>query len=311
MNYKLVLYILKIVVGVLLIYWLLDSGKFDISVLSKLSTPFYLLFLVLIYFVALIFSSTRWFLINRFYKLDSSWIKCIKLYLVSMFFYFFVPAGSVGSDFVKGYYLIKTNRENKIKSVMSILMDKYFAFYSMLLMTLIVLFFNYNNELKSVFLIVVLLFILSSIALLLGFVHDLSIKQFVNKYFYFLPKQEFLFTLHKCFSTFVKTPSLTFIVILLSCISYLMYVFIFAVAGTTMGFEIDFWVYMYAVPLTLLIASIPIAPGGIGVGQVAALSIFGLISENSNLGPSTVTAYQLSGMLLGLIGFVFYIKLKD
>ena len=73
-----------------------------------------------------------------------------------------------------------------------------------------------------------------------------------------------------------------------------------------MGFDLPFWIYIYAVPLGFVFMAIPISPGGIGVGQIATLALFSWgLGQETQVGPATVSAFQLIGILWGLLGAFF------
>ncbi len=303
------IYILKILISGLLIYWLFASGKFDASVILKLSNPIHLLYLLIIYLLLLISNNTRWFLILRSYNFSISWLSCMKLTFIGLFFNFFVPAGSLGGDLVKGYYLIKDN-SNKTNLASSILLDRYFALFAMAGTSLFVLLLGSHNFGILIFtgglFLLCLIFFLAFVSNSVYKILDTLLYQKLG-----LSKSKWLKKIHKSFLFIIGNAKLSSIIFLLSFGSIFLYILFFSLTGEFMGFSIPFWIYVYAVPLTLIVTVLPISPGGLGVGQVAALGFFGIMSVDSNIGPATVSVFQLIGILVSMLGLVMYIQLKD
>ena len=305
-----IIYIVKILIGTSLLYWLFSSGRFDISVMKKLSNPMGLTFLIMIYLLSLINNNTRWFLILKCYNSKITWLQCLNLTFIGLFFNFFVPAGSVGGDVVKGYYLAKGS-SNKTSLVTSVLLDRYFGACSMLFVSLIVLLINFKTfpytlgvlVLVSIFLLLALLFFL-----VVRSSKSIKLQNFILTKF---KKLTWVTTFHKSFSTVLKNNGLVILLLFISTGSLMLYVLFFALSGKIIGYDESFLIYLYAVPLTLAATAIPISPGGVGVGQVAALGFFSITSGDPNLGPASISAYQLVGILLSLFGLISYIKLKD
>lgn len=74
--------------------------------------------------------------------------------------------------------------------------------------------------------------------------------------------------------------------------------------------------YLFIIPLGFLAISLPITPGGIGVGQVAFLFLFNLLrGDSTSLGADASTAYQILTITINLMGmFPFVVhkrELKD
>lgn len=305
-----VIYTFKILIGASLLYWLFSSGRFDISVMKKILNPIGLVILILIYLLILVNNNTRWFLILKEYNSNVKWTQCFKLTLIGLFFNFFIPTGSLGGDVVKSYYLAK-GKNNKTNLVASVLLDRYFGLCSMLFLSLTVFLINYNKFssalgvlfLVSIFFILALLFFLIIRSSKLTRLQNLILKKIKNPVW--------LTKLQHSFSIILKNNGLVVLSLLISFLTCLLYILFFSLSGKLLGYNESFLVYFYAVPLTLAVTSIPISPGGIGVGQVAALALFGMTSGSSDLGPASISTYQAIGILISLIGLIKYIKLKD
>ena len=293
-----------------LIYWLLQRGSLDLSIVWHLAHPLQLAMLLGLYLCLLLNNNLRWCLFLRAFEIDTSFKETLKLTFIGLFFNF-AMLGGVGGDLVKGYYLIKDNKDKKLQAAVSIFLDRFAGLYTMLIIGLVTLLLNFDNISGHVHLMGLLLFV---IVLFLGtsvFLMVLFTPLFYKIYRRFLHKLPWdVWNTNKKwkslrFSYFIKAVGFSFVSLTI-CIVF------FMVSGLLMGFEVPLWIYVYAVPLGFVFMAIPISPGGIGVGQVATLALFSWgLGQETQVGPATVSAFQLIGILWGLLGAVFYIRIRD
>ena len=292
------LIILKILIAFSLLYWIIKSGKFDFTVLGHLFTFSNITILIFLYFLILIGTTTRWYFVLKFFDQKISWIYCLKLNLIGLFFNFFIPLFGVGGDVLKGYYLTK-NKSNKSDFIASIFLDRYFGLLGLLITVIMLLLFVDFLWLPSLILFLVLILLIVMINSKLKF-------QAIFKYL----KLGWVSDLVSSCKVVTTKPKFMSFIIFYSCSIVSLYVIFFAVSGSLMGYESSIWVYLKGTPLTLIASAIPISFGGIGVGQVSALYIFDYFTTEANLGPATVSVFQLTGILVSFVGFVL-LKLKD
>jgi uncharacterized membrane protein YbhN (UPF0104 family) len=66
---------------------------------------------------------------------------------------------------------------------------------------------------------------------------------------------------------------------------------------------------LFIIPLGLTAMALPIAPAGLGVGQVVFYVLFSdLVPGSGSLGASMVTIYQLVYVFVSLTGIFFYLS---
>jgi uncharacterized membrane protein YbhN (UPF0104 family) len=74
---------------------------------------------------------------------------------------------------------------------------------------------------------------------------------------------------------------------------------------------ISFNAVLFAVPMGFLITALPIAPAGIGVGQVAFAYLFqAYMQKETQFGANSITAYQLSTVVWAIVGAAIYLRRK-
>lgn len=71
----------------------------------------------------------------------------------------------------------------------------------------------------------------------------------------------------------------------------------------TPGFE---WVLFVIVPIGMVVNTIPLTPGGLGVGEAAFAVLFGMAGLSG--GPEVLISWRLVSVLVGLPGLLFYLQ---
>ena len=296
-----------------LIYWLIQRGSLDLSILWQLTHPLQLTLLLGLYLCLMLNNNLRWCVLLKALEVKATFKETFKLSLVGLFFNFAMPGG-VGGDLVKGYYLLKNQKNKKVEAAMSIFFDRFAGLYTMVIvgsLTLLFYIFNtshhpYQTQLNGLLWSVIL--ILLALSFILALCFSPQFYHLCQKFLSYLPwslfnTEEGLGTLK--FSYFFKAMGLSFLTLMI-CISF------FYASATFTGFVLPFWIYLYAVPLGFVCMALPVSPGGIGIGQVAALALFSWgLGQETQVGPTVISAFQLIGILWGLVGAVIYLYIKQ
>jgi uncharacterized protein (TIRG00374 family) len=283
---------------------LVKSGRLDFKSLAQLLSPFYLSTCFVCTGLSLAVAAERWRVLLRAQNIFMSFKDIFKLSLIGNFFNFAMPGG-VGGDIVRGFYIAKHNNDAKAGSVISVLMDRLTGLYSMVftaIVAMIIFFKKYveHNHLRIALILLIALFLAFSFFWLLIFSEKLYRK---------LPMREKFLKIYESFANYRTHKDVFFRSIILSWISqgFSILFFIFACYG--LGFsEIPLSVYFFVVPLGFMLTALPISVAGIGIGQAAFLFLFNLaLNTKTQVGPSAVTAYQVSLFVFGLMGAWFYL----
>ena len=80
----------------------------------------------------------------------------------------------------------------------------------------------------------------------------------------------------------------------------------FVLFGMALKVQIPLVGYLILVPLGLMVTAIPVAPAGLGVGQVAFLSLFHMVGTSQ--GANLYTLYSASYVLINLSGAFLYLS---
>jgi uncharacterized protein (TIRG00374 family) len=307
----------KILFSVGLIVWLVQSGKLDFKALKPLLTATAIAQGLLCTGLALALTTERWrrFMIAQSIRL-SFWIT-FKLTLIGSFFNFAMPGG-VGGDLVKGYYIVRTAPNARLTAAVTVLMDRLIGLFVMLLMALFAMIWRWDliqpkPALQSVFLFLLLFFVAFCLGWVAVFSRRIYNTQLLHRIFRLLPARFRLIHLYESLAEY-RHHKISFVAtFLLSLASQIVSVLFFILMGNALGFhDIPLSVYFFVVPIGFMIQAVPISPAGVGVGQAALLFLFhAAISTGAEVGPLTMTAYQISSFVYGLVGALFYLGISQ
>lgn len=303
--------ILKVTVAILLIGYLVRSGHLDPHDLWALMTPQNVLLALVLVGLNLVLSSWRWLLLLEARGLDLSFGYGLRLYLIGVFFNFAVP-GSVGGDLVRGYYLVADHPERRLDAVLSVAIDRILGLYSFFILTLIAVacdfeFVANHEQIRWVALTCAIIFAGMTGFFLVVFSHRLS-HLFGLGFF-----EKRIAVVHKLVigcQRFGQNRRVIAMSVLVSLASQLVtMVFFYQLAKISGETAVTWNAVMFAVPMGFLVSALPIAPAGIGVGQMAFLYLFSAyLQQTSQFGATAITAFQLTTAGWAVVGAALYLR---
>lgn len=301
----------KIFIAAALIFWLVQKGVLDFGFLVKNLTISLAVVSSFFVLLQLILNNWRWLILLRAKKINISFKECFRLTLIGQFFNFAVPGG-VGGDVVKGYYLIKKFPKQITDVGTSVLFDRILGLIAMLILTLFVLFLEWDLVLQVkqiqffLWLVAGLLFTALFFAAI-GFSSLFDRLNFLKK----LPKGEKIHKILMAFHLYGKTPKVILKTIGISFFSQMCIVLFSYFVGLGWDMNWSFSMYLFVIPLTTLAMAIPITPAGVGVGQAAIYFLVkAFTGQELDIGPNIITLFQVMSLLWGLWGAYFYVCLK-
>jgi uncharacterized protein (TIRG00374 family) len=309
--------VLKVVFSFGLIFWLVQSGKLNFKALLNLLQPQYLAIAVVLIGANMFLTSERWrmLLLTQSHKLPA-W-QTLKLTLIGLFFNFAVPGG-VGGDLIKAFYFSKDHPESRLVAATSVLMDRVLGLYSMTLMALAAMIFDFNHvqanpSLHLLWKVVLALFIAFNIALGLIFSQKFYDRGIFKNLLEKLPLASKTVRIYESLHLYGRSIQYVIASILMSLLAQTFSIMFMILAGTVSGMGTMSWAtYFLVAPLGFMATAIPISPAGVGVGQAAFYFLFNLYSgEKTDLGPTVITAFQVATFVFGLLGAFFYMQRRE
>ncbi|MCC6278292.1 MAG: flippase-like domain-containing protein [Oligoflexia bacterium] len=307
----------KLVFAVILIGLLIRSEKITAAPFVQMSQIPWLAPLIFgLIFLLIFINNYRWLLLLKGLGIDSNVRQTLPLTFIGLFFNLAMP-GSVGGDVIKAYYIAGEHHHSRLKAITSVIMDRIVGFYAMGLLGLGAVLFNIEKILSSHQLRVLAVFIGAivggfSLFFTLGFSKTIKEHSWTEKLITKMPMHQIWKRMYDAIHSFRNSRKQFGLGILLSMICHSLIILCFLIISRQLGYsEVTALSLFFIVPLGLVATAIPISPAGIGVGQAVFLTLFvWYFGNDSELGPTLITVFQVVQAIWGLVGAYFYFVRK-
>lgn len=312
MKYKKIfITILKAVLSISLITFLLINVDWDTVISSVKNANIWMLIAASMLNIIERFEMTyKWNLLIRIRNIVVPFWKLFWINSIGSFLGLFLPS-SLGTDVVRGYYLVKNNSEKSV-SISSVFVDRVLGMFSLLLLGVISVFFVGNIiDQFNIRVYVVIIFVLTVIIFYL-FQRNES-KKILQKILAKVKHKNLIengIKLHNSILEYKKYPKtvwLSFVITILVQITRVLTYYFIALA---FNIQISIVYFFLFVPLIMLVIMIPISIGGIGVREGTFVAFFKLVgmSINDAVLISFLNSFldTLNTLILGGGGYLFY-----
>lgn len=307
---------LKLIISVLIITWLVTSGKLNFTAIKALFLSNWIYFAPLLILANLFLLSERWrFLILTQEIFATRW-QIFRLSMIGNFFNLAMPGG-VGGDIIKAFYFSKHFPARKTVAATGVLIDRVLGLYAMMGMALLAMIFDLRHietvsNLYRLFQLLLVLFLATSFVLIFIFTKNQQVKTWIVKLIQLLPFQSQLLGIYESFNKYGAKMKDIVKVIFISFIAQLFTIlFLYFTAKQITTAEINLIMFFYIAPIGFMATAIPISPAGIGIGQAAFFYLYNVYSNsNSDVGATIITAFQVIQFGLSLLGSYFYFSEK-
>lgn len=301
--------------AVITYFWL--SGYFDFKSIGNALERVDLLFLSLVsLLVCILIAVERWHILLQVISVDCGRGLATRLTFIGTFFSVALP-GTLGGDAVKAYYLAR-GKDNKTELVTTVILDRMIGLYTMIAVAAIssvfVLVVNILIEqqswwslgLRALAIFLVGLFCITTLViffLLSNRLNKTCLMQF------FLTKGPFHKTINKLYRAIYhyrsRMDSIRRALFFSLLSQFFGYLSIYVLAIALVIEELDFVHYLFVLPVCFVINAIPLAPGGLGVGEAGFGKVFNLFG--SAQGIELAILYHIIFFLIALgIGGIIY-----
>ncbi len=315
---------LKWVFAAGILFLLIRSGKLsykDIEVfLSHPQAALGALALVASVFL-LAFFRWRYLLLSQ--GINVSYAVALRLGMLGQFFSAIIP-GTVGGDLVKAVYVARRFPEQKIKTVTTIFLDRFMGLFGMLVLGGTAFIVGRSNLAHTATSGVIesLCWLLAAAAT--GIVLTLALFPIIGRYlpaelpkiFQKLPAREFFSTLYRVALAYRHRVGVLWFALLLSMFIHVLNVSaLYLIANTIFGpapwGAVNAPIFVVSSVLGLCAMAIPVAPLGLGIGQLAFAGIFTAVGGPAgNFGVAIITSFQIVNLTLNLSGSIFFATYK-
>ena len=282
---KKIIFLLKACISISLLVVILINIDWQTAVKNLKSANLILLFLAFLFNLMERLELTyKWNLLIRVRGLKVSFGKLFLINSIGGFLGLFLPS-SLGTDVIRGYYLIKNNSEKSI-SISSVFVDRVLGMFSLLLLCIVSIFFageiisKYNIQIYIVILSVIVIFSFvlfqkkETTKFLERILNKTKHKKIIEKV---IKLHTSILEYKKYPNTLILTFSLTFLVQITRILTYYFVALAFSVS-------IPFIYFLLFIPIIMLVIMIPITIGGLGVREGTFVTFFNLVGMSINNG---------------------------
>lgn len=300
---------LRAALGIGLLVYLVDSGTIEGRALAGL-IPAWRLSVAAIFLVVADLALMAWRLLVLFrpQRLLLSGGDALRLTFVGSFFSNFLP-GRAGGDLAKIFYASKENAGRRAEIIAILLLDRAIGLFSLLLLPLLMLpFFPGLMRFEAVRIAIAIMsmMVLGMVLALLGSVFAPAFLSRWTTSSRRIPGKVLFARLLKTVSSYRQHPGSLGAALLLSLSANLILVGTLLIAVMVVdpaGLEARLLVLA---PIGQVINSLPLTPGGLGVGESAFQGLFGLVGVTS--GASALICWRIWNFVASLAGLVFYLR---
>jgi hypothetical protein len=308
---KSVFTLLRFALAIGLLFWLGYSGSIDwASLLGLVHEWHYTLLAVLLFIAANVLISWRLQILINAHQLQLPFFAAVRLTFIGLFFNTYLP-GATGGDIVKIYYASKGNPGKRAEVVTILILDRIVGLFCLLTLPLLLAPF-FMTMIKSTPVLQGLLWIAlvvacgMIVAVIIGTHPGFRSSRLLQWLYTRMPLgrllQRALDTLHD----YRHNKGVILQAMLLSYLLQLLMIGVsLAIAQATGAQGADLRMVML-IPLGFLANSLPVTPGGIGVGEAALAHLFMLFGMQG--GAEVILGWRLIMIVTGLLGLVFYLR---
>lgn len=307
---RILLALLRLSIGIGLIVYLVRAKIIDLHVFPKLLSawPITLAAVVLSSADMALMAWRLWYLFVP-QGMRLSFGSAIRLTAVSSFFGTFLP-GRTGGDVAKVFYASRGNHGLRTEIITVLLLDRVLGLFSLLLLSLLVA--PMFPALLRVKAISAMLFVALTLALaiLSGFLLCLVAPTFVNRLIEgplkFLPGGEIIRRSLGTIAAYRRRPGSLIRALCISITDNFMVVGIFALGLLVVepaSVVPRLWVI---VPIGEIANSLPLTPGGLGVGETAFNSLFRIAGLQG--GADTLVCWRIWNAIVSMVGLFIYLR---
>lgn len=244
--------------------------------------------------------ATRWWRLLGVAGCETSFSSSLRLTYVGLFFNLVVP-GLTGGDLMRGVLAVREHPGKRADALMSVVVDRMIGVLTLIAMAAAVIFATGErlNDLR----LPVSLILLGIGAGLAAFLNP-SVRRvtrfdaLVSR----LPQAERLQKLDAAAKVYASRPLEIGIAIALSVCNHLANTAAALGIARAFGSDITFLEMLSVASVANTLSSVPIAPGGWGVGEAIYGTLFKMLGRPATLGVASSVTYRLCYMGLGLAG---------
>ena len=309
-------------------YWEPNAEKSSPGLRDLLQGPIaweWLLACLLLLVVTSLLQIVRWYLLVRSLNIPFKLSRAFQLGLLGLFGNTFLP-GSVGGDFFRAYFLAKDSPGQRTAAVSTVLMDRAFGLFGLILFAAVlgsIAWANGDARILANADLQWMVKVTAAIAggsilgfLLLGFLPPRRVDRFAD-WLRSLPKVGVMFAnLWYAVWEFRRHMRVMGYGVVLSAASHFAIVVTFHVAAQVFPPEhpetdlATLSELMVIAPIGFIAQALPLAPGGVGVGEAAFAGLYHLADRPESRGVIARLSMRIAEWVLALAAWIVYFRMR-
>jgi len=253
--------------------------------------------------LGLAFGVTRWWRILHLAGCRSSWWNTLRLSSLGLFFNLVLP-GITGGDLPKALLVVRENPDRRADALATVVIDRLVGLWSLVCIASVVIWWT-GGDFGPLRLPVAGAFALLSLGLVFviapGPRRALKIDRLLER----LPQAERLGKLERAVLLYRGRPGELGLSVLFSFGNHLSVIAATYAIGVAFGTQLGVGEFVGIVSVANLVSSLPLSPGGWGVGEAAFGTLFAMMGSVAALGVAVSVTYRLCTVALGLAGGLF------
>jgi uncharacterized protein (TIRG00374 family) len=246
---------------------------------------------------------TRWWRLLCIAGCAARWYDALRLTFIGFFMNLVLP-GLTGGDVVKAVMVVRENPERRADALVSVLVDRGLGLLVLMGMAAAVVLYE-GERFREVRWPVLGVFLAVLAALWLG-LHPWPRRALrVDLLLARLPQKERLRSIDRALSIYARHPAEMTLSILLSAVNHASIAGALYSLGHAFGDTLNLAEYLGIAAIANTVSSVPIAPGGWGVGEALYGYLFHLLGAPTALGIAVSVSYRLLNTGIGLAGGIF------
>jgi glycosyltransferase 2 family protein len=308
---KVLLTLVRLAIGIALLVYLARSGIIDLHTLPKLTTAWRVTFAaiaLLIFDVFLMSLRLSW--LFRPQGLHLSLQMSLQLTFVGFFFATFVP-GSAGGDIARLFYATKENGGRKTEIMTVVIFDRLIGLFSMLLLPLLFApVFSGLIQRVSVLRYLLVTTALIAAGMLAGFLMCLwnhsILDRLDGKSFGYRKWRTLAIRGLRTIRVYRHSPGMLVSAVVASVLANLSLIGVTALGVLIMSPSALEMKMCLVIPMGYVANSLPLTPGGLGVGETAFNALFDITGLHG--GAEALLCWRIWSALVGILGLIFYLR---
>lgn len=254
-------------------------------------------------FVAILVGVVRWWRLLAAVGVRASLWNCTRLTFLGVFFNLVVP-GLTGGDVVKALLVVRENPTQRADAFVSVVVDRVLGLFVIVGLTAVAVTLSPDTfgELRVWVLAVFGALCVGAWAALASWPRRLlRIDALLPR----LPQGERLASLDRAVREYLKHPGTLVVAVLLSVANHAVIAVALWALTFTFGADLRYFDVLGAGAIANVISSVPLAPGGWGVGEALYGFVYHQLGAPETVGIAVSVSYRLLMTAMGLIGGLF------